>query len=54
MSPDQPFIWKRSSGEPVSWKGQGLRGFPGWVKHCCQVDGVSDMAPVYQLCVGKV
>ena len=50
MIQDQPFIWKTSLSGTISWVGQSLWGSPGWAHSVSQVDGVSGMAPAYQLC----
>ena len=42
-----------SLGGPVIWVGQSLRGIQGGANGVSQVDGVSDMAPVCQLCWGE-
>ena len=45
MSQDQPFIWKSSLG----WH-RFFGDLQGKVNSVSQVDGISDMAPAFQLC----
>ena len=51
MSQEQPFKWKSSLGEPISWVRWSLQGRSKSVSHA---DGVSETGAACMLCEGRV